>query len=63
MDCRAVCYLIFLNFYDAPFLVCLFGEYSDMNRAWRLIVINPAVRDLLHLLWDDGTTSANDRYQ
>jgi len=54
-----VCYLVFLNFNDAPFLVCLFSEYSDVNRAWRLIVIDPAVHDFLCLLGGGDTRSAN----
>lgn len=58
-DCRAVCYLIFLNFYDAPFLVGLLGKYGDMDHAWRLIVVNSTVHDFLRLLRSDGTISAN----
>jgi hypothetical protein len=59
VDCRVACYLVFLNFYDAPLFVCLFSEYGDVNCVWRLIVINPAVHDFLRLLWNSGTISAN----
>ncbi len=54
-NCRAVCYLIFLNFHAAPFLVGLFNKYSDINRAWRLIVINSTVHGFHRLLWGQGT--------
>jgi len=54
-------YLVFLNFYDAPFLVCLLSEYSDVNCARRLIVIDSAVHDFLCLLRSGGTRSANNQ--
>ena len=55
-DRRVVHYLVFLNFYGAPFLVRLFSEYRDIHRAWRLIVIDSTVYDLFRVLQSIGTS-------
>ena len=60
-DRRAVLYLVFLNFYGAPFLVCLFSEYRDIYRAWRLIVIDSTVYDFCRALQSIGTASVNSQ--
>ena len=53
-------YLVILDFNDAPFLVCLSSENGDVNRAWRLVVIDPTVHDFLCLLLRSSTRSANN---
>jgi hypothetical protein len=60
-DCRAVCYLIFLNFYDAPLPVGLFSEHGDINRARRLIVIDSTVHGFLCMLSSVGTPWSADQ--
>ncbi len=61
-DRRAVYYLVFPNFYGAPFLVYLFSEYRDIYRAWRLIVIDSTVYDFFRMLQSIGTASVNSQY-
>jgi hypothetical protein len=61
-DRRAVYYLVFPNFYGAPFLVCLFSEYRDIYRAWRLVVIDSTVYDFCRALKSIGTASVSSRY-
>ena len=61
-DRRAVYYLVFSNFYGAPFLVCLFSEYRDVYRAWRLIVIDSTVYDFCRALQTTGTASVSSQF-
>ena len=61
-DRRAVYYLVFLNFYGAPFLFSLFGEYRDIHRAWRLVVIDSTVYDFCSTLQSIGTASVSSQY-
>lgn len=59
-DRRVVHYLVFPNFYDAPFLVGLLREYRDVYCTRRLIVIDSTVSDFFRVLL--GTPLVNSQY-